>query len=157
VKRLALALLVAFFGTSVRADVNTDAAGDFLVTCAKRLPETKKTVQVLKDEGWRYESSDGRFHFYSQNGRRVLAATTVTSAPQQGCFSAVARLTKAGAISIGKSTAKSLGLAPITDDVEPGVDAAWGGVLNGHKVMLAAMPSADFGYIRGASLILVQE
>jgi hypothetical protein len=157
VKRLTLALVLALAGTSVQADENTDAARDFLVTCAKRLPETKKTVQVLKDEGWRYESSDGAFHFYSQNGRRVIAATSVTSSRQQGCFSAVARLTKAGAISIGKSTAKALGLAPITDDVELGVDAAWGGVLNGHKVMLAAMPSADFGFIRGASLILVQE
>jgi hypothetical protein len=154
-KRLALALLLAF-GSPVQADENSDAARDFIVTCAKRLPETRKTVQILKDAGWRYEASDGHFHFYSQNGRRVIAATTVTSARQPGCFSAMANLTVEGAIAIGKATAKALGLKPL-DAAALGVPAAWGGVVNGHKVGLAAMPTDDYHFLRGASLILLQE
>jgi hypothetical protein len=155
--RFALTLVLALAATSALADENTDAARDFIVTCAKRLPETKKTVQILKDDGWRYESSDGNFHFYSQNGRRVIAATSVTSASQQGCLAAVARLSESGAISIGGSAAKALGLKQLPTAVQPGVLAIWGGTLNGRNVGLAAVPSTDFGYIRGASIVLLQE
>jgi hypothetical protein len=156
-KRVALAVALLAFVSPALADENTDAARDFLVTCGKRLPETKQTVQVLKTEGWRYESSDGNFHFYSQNGRRVIAATSVTSSAQQGCLSAVARLSDDGAVAIGKATAKALGLAPTKEQLPSGILAIWEGKLNGQNVGLAAMPSDDFGFIRGASLVLVQE
>jgi hypothetical protein len=157
VKRIFSLFLVLLLGTPVFADENTDAAGEFLVTCGKRLPETKKTVQILKDDGWRYESTDGRFHFYSQNGRRVLAATSVTSSAQQGCLAAVARLKDAGAIALAESTAKALGLTPMPEKAEPGILGVWGGTFNGRNLGLAAFPSADFGFIRGASLIMVLE
>lgn len=154
-KRLLIALALATIVSPALADEKTDAARDFMITCAKRLPETKKTVQILKDEGWRYESTDGRYHFYSQFGRRVIAATSVTSNPQQGCLSGVASLSNAGAVSVGKSVAKSLGLVQ-AEGKEPGTLAIWIGELNGSVVGLVAMPTADFGFMRGASVTLVQ-
>ena len=150
-------LLVVLLGTPAMADENTDAARDFVVTCGQRLPETKQTVQILKDDGWRYEASDGAYHFYSQNGRRVIAATTVTSAPQQGCLAAVSRLTDAGAIAVGNSAAKALGLQPLPEANEPGALAIWAGTINGHNIAMAAIPSHNYGFFRGASVVLVQE
>jgi hypothetical protein len=150
-------LLTVLLATSAAADENTTAARDFMILCAKRLPETRQTVQVLKDQGWRYESTDGTYHFYSENGRRVIAATSVTSSPDQGCLASVSKLKKAGAVALAKVVAQELGLAEANKGLPADVYGAWSGRLNGTQVVLVALPPADFGVMRGAALVLMQQ
>lgn len=155
-KKLFFALMLGLAATPAAADDKMNAARDFIVTCGKRLPETRKTVQILKDSGWRYESTDGDYHYYSQDGRRLLAATSVTASTDQACLAAVSKLDEAGALAIGRAAAKQLGFVQSKAEMPAGVYALWEGDLNGRYSALVATPPEDFGFMRGAALVLVQ-
>ncbi len=154
-KSLLLAAALSLLTLPALADENTESARAFITSCAKQLPDTRGAVKVLKSEGWRYESSDGTFHFYSRNGRRVLAATTVTSSPEQGCFAVVSKLSGDGAIKLAKVLAKQFGLKAAQP--EDGALAVWTGKVNGVEAGIGAMPPGDFYFLRGASVILLTE
>ena len=159
-KSLFVALALVGWSSAASADVNTDSAQQFMALCAQRLPETRQTVQLLKDEGWRYESTDGSFHVYSRNGRRVIAATSVTSSPQQGCMSAVSKLNKAGAIALGSKLAAQLGFQLLKSPPPgspPGTLAVWVGRVNSVKAGIVAYPPQSFYVMRGAGIVLLTE
>lgn len=139
------------------ADLTARALEGFS-TCVSRFPESRETVGVLKSQGWRYEGLAGKFHLYSDEGRRVIAAATVTSARQKGCAVAVSKMTAEQAVAVAQAFLQGQKAERLADPKEADEDAvaAWTLKVNGHNVGLAAMQSEDFGIMRGAGLILVE-
>lgn len=125
----------------------------FMITCAARFPETRETTAVLQSEGWRFEGTTGNFRYYSENGRRVLAATATTGNRSQGCIAAVSRLSEAGAVQFAERLARRWGMDSV-QNTPPRFLAAWIGSVNGIPVQLVALRDQDWDIMRGAGVMV---
>ncbi len=126
-----------------------EAAGKIVSICSDNMPNSKLTKSALKDAGFRYEGSDGSYHIYSLNSRRILAATSVTSSRQQQCMVSVSKMTPAEAeqlIQPWLKTAKATPVEPTNRDMSK----AWHGTFKGGPVNLGILDHIDFGIMRGA-------
>lgn len=128
----------------------------FMTTCAARFPETRETTAVLQSEGWRFEGTTGNFRYYSENGRRVLAATATTGNRSQGCIAAVSRLSEAGAVQFAERLAQRWGMDRV-QNTPPRFLAAWIGSLNGIPVQLMALRDQDWDIIRGSGVMVERQ
>ena len=125
--------------------------------CMSNFPETRETTKKFKNAGWRFLGLIGQFRAYTNAKNRVIAATAVTSAREQGCFAAVHKMTHAEAVAFAEeflAQAKSVKLSEKTLSYSV---REWTAVYRGHKVRFTASRSESFRIMRGASFQMVTE
>lgn len=149
-----VAAAALLFGTQAMAVTPEQMAqaAKALDICVADMPNSKKAKENLKKAGFRYESTDGSFHFYSFNGRRVLVGTSTTSNKNQGCLVSVSKMKPAEATELAtpiikKTKSKDLNFSD-RDTV-----SAWGGTTKGRETFILIDKKMDLGYMRGAGVL----
>ena len=138
----------------VRADENWDAAKSAFAACVALFPDVKAIHERLKADGWRYEGNESGLKIFSRNGYRAIAATQGSSQIATRCVVAASRLKPEPAIDHARVVAKELSAAKLIDLTARGVPVAWEGRLRGVKLRPGGVPQAEFGLMRGATLVL---
>lgn len=131
-------------------------AADALEVCFNLMPDSRATKDELKAQGFRYEGADDRYHYYSLNGRRIIIGTTVTHERRQGCLVSVSKMTPQEASSIAAPMVEKARGRPLQPQ-NRNVSGAWVGTLNGRGVAIASLKELDFGLMRGAAVIILNE
>lgn len=150
----AVVALVAVQAGSARADENWEAAKSAFGACMAHFPDVKAIQAQLKADGWRYEGNEQGLRIFSRNGFRAIAATQGNSQIATRCVVAASRLKPEPAIAFARTVAGELsGVKPI-DLSDRGVPAAWEGSLRGKVLRLGVVPQAEFGLMRGATVVL---
>ncbi len=153
-----LLAVVSFWGfasTANAADPQLMAkAAEIAKVCSTHMPNSKAVKSALKDAGYRYEGIMDGLHVYSANSRRVVAATSVTSAEQQGCIVVVSKMTAAEGVALAQPWVNSTRAESVS--VRRNNDAAmWLGTVNNRKVTIAVRKQINFRIMRGAAILMV--
>ena len=125
--------------------------------CMSRFPETRETTTAFKEAGWRFLGILGSFRAYTNAKNRVIAATAVTNSREQGCFTAVHKMTEDEAlafIEVFLADAKSV---KQSEPTERQSIKEWTAVFKGRKVRFAASKSYNYRIMRGTSVQMITE
>lgn len=157
-RRLAgLALLIALIGAQTgpaRADENWEAAKTAFEACVAHFPDVKTIHAKFKADGWRYEGTEAGLRIFTRNGYRAVAATQGNSQIATRCAVSASKLKPEPAIAFAEGVARQLnGVKPL-DLSDLGIDKAWEGELRGKSLRLGVVPLAEFGVMRGATVVL---
>ncbi|WP_284162587.1 hypothetical protein [Frigidibacter sp. SD6-1] len=139
---------------SAGAETLSDVGKAGFETCLQAFPDSKAAHTTMKDSGWRFELSSGRFRLYSKNGRRVLAGTTTSSNDHSGCMIAVSKLSGAQAVNLAKEIVSRIPGAKPVQPTDGDALAEWVATVNGVKVHIGAMDVGDFHFMRGAGVLM---
>ena len=150
----AVIALLAVQAGAARADENWEAAKSAFAACMAHFPDVKAIQTQLKADGWRYEGSEQGLRIFSRNGYRAIAATQGSSQIATRCVVAASRLKPEPAIDHARVVANELSGAKPIDLSDRGVPVAWEGTMRGVKLRLGVLPQAEFGLMRGATLVL---
>ena len=129
------------------------AAGKAVQVCADHMPDSRATKDALVAEGYRYEGSDGVYHYYSLNGRRVVVGTTVTHSSDQACTILVSKMTPAEAVQLIQPWVRAANATPVPLE-RADMTAGWRGVFRGRPANVGIIRNADAEIVRGAAIIL---
>ena len=148
------ALLIAG-PTSVRAadPALLAAAGRAVQVCADHMPNSRAAKDAFASTGYRYEGSDGQYHFYSLNGRRVVVGTSVTHSATQGCVVLVSKMTVAEAAQLIQPwVTAARAKARLSDRSD--VPSAWEGIFKGRPAEVGILGKLNLSIVRGAAIVL---
>lgn len=131
-------------------------AAEVAKICETHMPDSVAAKEAFKASGFRYEGIYGSLYVYSLNNRRLVAATTVTSAREKGCLVIVSKMTPDEARSLiapWVKTAKAKPIAHWHNDMS----AAWQGTFRGTPVRLGVIDKFELRIMRGAAIMAVSK
>lgn len=156
-KSLVACIALGVASPAVAADKNLlDKAAKAAALCMKYMPNSRLTKDALKDAGYRYEGLQSGYHIYSNDGRRLIAATTKTSSKRQGCLISVSKMTPEEGAKLIQPWVKATGAQQGTP-TNKGVTKAWVGNFKGKRASLGVNKEIDFRIMRGAAIGLVTD
>lgn len=147
---LMLGLALGFGSTgAARADENWDAAQAAFETCLTLFPQTRAIGKALAEQGWRYEGNDSGLRIYSRNGYRAVAAIEGSSQLATRCAVSSSRLAEPAAAAFATATAARLGQNQPNPE-KSGALVTYDLQIRGTNLRIMALPTAQFGIMRGA-------
>lgn len=110
IRMLAVAVVaLSMAGPAISAEKeHLQKAQELAKICATHLLKPTAIKENLKERGFRYEGVWGETHFYTLDGRRLLAGTSRTSDKVKSCLVSVSKMTLNEATSIAAPIAKAL-------------------------------------------------
>ena len=148
------ALLIAGPMTANAADPKQiAAAGRAVQVCAEHMPDSRAAKDAFAASGYRYEGSDGNYHYYSLNGRRVVVGTSVTHSVIQGCVVLVSKMTTAEAAQLLQPWVTAARAKPRASD-RRNLPFAWEGTFKGRPAELGVLGKLNLPFVRGAAIVL---
>lgn len=123
--------------------------------CMDRFPETRQTTVLLKDRGWRFLGILGNFRAYTKEKKRVILATATTSAPYQGCFTAVHKMTSQEAANLAVGLLRRARNVKQVQVQDRSNAVEWTATWRGQPVRFAVGKPQNFTILRGAAIVML--
>lgn len=152
---VAFGLAIAAASPVAAADPAVLAEGAKAVAiCAETMPDIRKTKAALKEAGFRLDESDGRMHYYTRKGARVVVGVTTPSAENPACIALVSKMTPAEAATLMQPWIKAAHAVPFKDE-RSDYSNTHIGAFKGGPIVLTVVNNVELNIVRGAAVLAV--
>lgn len=120
--------------------------------CSDHMPDSLAAMEAFKQDGYRFEGIHHGYRIFTMEGRRLVAAISVTSAKRQACLISVSKMTPPEARALIQPWVAASNAKPVKP-WHRNLSEAWIGTFRKGPVRMAVVKYIDLGPMRGAAIV----